>query len=370
MQQKKRDDLELRSEGTPFVILPWQRWIHSSRMWMRHLATLVIAVIGVIAIMGVIGGFVSSHAILPAENGELAVDAIVHISPGSTSRDIGRLLEENDMIRDARIFVVLSRFLGLDDELQAGDYLLSPGMNLLEIVSRLREGRVVTEKVTIKEGMNLRQIASLLASKGLVDEERFLTLAQNDTLIYGEKCPLDKPTPSLEGYLYPDTYIFVRGQSEEEIIKRMVNRFVEVAVPVLQSYDGETAYTMHELVVLASIIEKEAMVNRERPIISGVFHNRLRINMPLQSDPTVQYLMDKPRAKLYYSDLAIDSPYNTYKYKGLPPGPISSPGLASLQAAVNPAEVDYLYFVARGDGTHVFSRTFAEHVRARRRVGW
>lgn len=368
MQQERRDDLALRGEGSSFV--PWQRLAHSSRKMARHFVSVMMAAIGVLAIVGVVVGLASSYAILPAENGQLALDTVIHISPGSTSTDIGRLLEEEGMIRDARAFVTLSRVLGLDAHLQAGDYLLSPGMNLLEIVNRLREGRVVTERVTIREGMNLRQIAALLASKGLVDEERFLTLAQNDKLVYGDRCPIDKPIESLEGYLFPDTYIFVRGQSEEDIIKRMVNRFLEVAMPVLESYDGEIPYTPHELVSLASIIEKEAMVDRERPIISAVFHNRLKINMPLQSDPTVQYVMEKPRAKLYYSDLAIDSPYNTYKYKGLPPGPISSPGLASLQAAVNPADVDYLYFVARGDGTHVFSRTFAEHVRARRRVGW
>lgn len=369
MQQTQNGDMQ-RSGEDLFAQLPRRSWVKAFQRIGRSLGEFGAWIFGLIAVTAVVVGFVSSHAVLPVENSKLAASAVVHISPGSTSADIARLLENENMIRDSRAFTVLSRVLRLDDRLQAGDYLFSPGMNVLQIVRHLESGNVVTARVTIPEGVNLRQIASLLAARGLVDPERFLRLARDERLIYGDNPPIPKPTPSLEGYLFPDTYVFVQGQSEEDIIKRMVNRFIEVALPVLAAGPAGSKYSVHELVTLASIIEKEAMLDRERPIISGVFHNRLRIGMPLQSDPTVQYIMDEPRPKLYYSDLAIDSPYNTYKYPGLPPGPISSPGKASLAAVANPADVKYLYFVARGDGTHVFSRTFAEHVRARREVGW
>ena len=201
-----------------------------------------------------------------------------------------------------------------------------------------------------------------------MNKERFLELVRDERLIYGDNGPIEKPTYDLEGYLFPDTYFFVRSQPEEEIIKRMVHRFSQVAEGILEDTPLPEGFSLHEMVTLASIIEKEVLVDREAPLVSAVFWNRLRIGMPLQSDPTVQFLMDRPR-KLYYGDLAIDSPYNTYKYRGLPPGPIASPGTVSIRAALQPSDDDYLYFVAKGDGTHAFSKTFAQHRAARNRYG-
>lgn len=340
---------------------------------LQDLCILFIRVLGWILcftlLVGVIAAILASYVILPPENAQMAAGSIIHVSPGSTSEDIGRLLQQAGVVRSQLAFTWMSRLLGLDERLQAGDYRLSPGMNLLEIIERLEAGRVIVVRVTIPEGLTAREIAARLAQKRLVDEQRFLTLVRDERLVYGENAPIDKPTVNLEGYLFPDTYRFTRDQSEEEIIKTMVRRFQEVALPVIQDLAGEQGATVHEIVTLASMIEKEVMVDRERPLVSAVFWNRLKIGMPLQSDPTVQFVMEQPRRKLYYADLAIDSPYNTYKYRGLPPGPIASPGLASIKAALQPAQVDYLYFVAKGDGTHAFSRTYREHKAARRRYG-
>ena len=353
-----------------FVAIPWQRWRCYLRQGIHWVLQFLVGIVALGAVVLMVLGFVSSHASLPLANPKLAVESILHIPAGSSSAEIGRLLEEQSIVRSGIMFSRVSQLLGTDQRLQAGDYLLSPGMNLMEIIGNLESGRVATKRVLIHEGMNAEQIAQRLADYGLVDKERFLALVADERLIYGDSFPVPKPYPALEGYLFPDTYIFAVGQSEEEIIKKMVARFVEVALPELETKAEAIGYTVHEIVTLASIIEKEAMVERELPIISGVFHNRLNVGMRLQSDPTVQYVMENPRPRLYLRDLEIDSPFNTYKYAGLPPGPISSPGKAALLAAAEPADVDYMYFVAKGDGTHVFSRTYAEHLRNRRRVGW
>ncbi|NMB44960.1 MAG: endolytic transglycosylase MltG [Firmicutes bacterium] len=330
-------------------------------------------ILGRLLCIGLLLGFglvlIASRAILPPANAKLAAASIIRVSPGSSSWDIGDMLSQAGVIRSKTAFAVASRLLGLEQRLQAGDYRLSPGMDLFEVMRHLEAGRVATVRVTIPEGLSLEAIADRLAAADIVDRDRFLTLVRDDRLIYGDNSPIDKPTASLEGYLFPDTYFFVRNQPEEEIIKRMVHRFTEMVDPVLEEVQLPADFSLHEIISLASIIEKEVMVSREAPLVSAVFWNRLRIGMPLQSDPTVQYAMERPQRKLYLSDLALDSPYNTYKYRGLPPGPIASPGLASIKAALQPAEVDYLYFVAKGDGTHAFSRTFQQHRAARRRYG-
>jgi len=315
-----------------------------------------------------LGGIVIISLMMPAASPGNAEAVLFAVPAGSTAADIGRALEEAGLIRSARHFELVSRLMGLDQRLQAGDYLLSADMNLLSIVRQLEAGKIYTVRVTIPEGMHLRQIADLLARHGLVDRARFLQLASDDTLVYGNNPPIDKPVRSLEGYLFPDTYLLSPAMTEEQIIRRMVSRFLEVAGPVIQSKEAPLGLSMHEVVTLASIVEAEALYQREKPIIASVFLNRLRINMPLQADPTINYLFDEHRSRILYADLEIDSPYNTYRYSGLPPGPIGSPGLSAIRAVLEPAETDYLFFVARGDGTHVFTRTFAEHVRARQRL--
>ncbi|MBO8141456.1 MAG: endolytic transglycosylase MltG [Firmicutes bacterium] len=325
--------------------------------------------IGVAGLLTLVGGVVIGTILIPVAPSGGAEAVIFTVPAGSTAEEIGMRLEEAGLIRSARHFQLANRVLGLDERLQAGEYLLSPEMDLLTIIRRLEQGQVRTVRVVIPEGVNLRQIADILDRHGLVNRERFLELALDDSKVYGANRPIRKPVPSLEGYLFPDTYILTPSMTEEQIIRRMVSRFLEVAAPVIREHPAPLGLDLHQVVTLASIVEAEALYAREHPIIASVFLNRLRSGMPLQADPTVQYVLEERRSRLLYADLEVDSPYNTYRYSGLPPGPISSPGLSAIRGVLSPAETDYYFFVARGDGTHVFTRTFNEHVRARRQVG-
>ncbi|MGB4378645.1 MAG: endolytic transglycosylase MltG, partial [Limnochordia bacterium] len=299
-----------------------------------------------------------------------SLDRIVEIPLGTPAGRISRMLEEQGLIRSAFIFDIMLKITNRDSQLKAGEYLLNPAMNTMEVIQKLNEGTIVTHRIMIPEGYELKQIAAVLAREGVVDPERFLMLTQNAELVFGEQFPVELPIPSLEGYLFPDTYHFAKEQSEEAIIRQMVSRFVDVVISKVDLSLLDDKYTLHEVITLASIVEKEVIYDFERPLVAAVYHNRLNIGMRLQADPTVRYVMTENRSRVLYSDLEIDSPYNTYRYDGLPPGPIASPGLKSIMAVLEPADVDYLYFVAKNDGTHVFSRTFEEHVAARRALGY
>jgi len=299
-----------------------------------------------------------------------SLDRIVEIPLCTPAGRISRMLEEQGLIRSAFIFDIMLKITNRDSQLKAGEYLLNPAMNTMEVIQKLNEGTIVTHRIMIPEGYELKQIAAVLAREGLVDPERFLMLAQNAELVFGEQFPVELPIPSLEGYLFPDTYHFAKEQSEEAIIRQMVSRFVDVVISKVDLSLLDDKYTLHEVITLASIVEKEVIYDFERPLVAAVYHNRLNIGMRLQADPTVRYVMTENRSRVLYSDLEIDSPYNTYRYDGLPPGPIASPGLKSILAVLEPADVDYLYFVAKPDGTHQFSRTFEEHVAARRALGY
>ncbi len=304
----------------------------------------------------------------PVNTGPIVFDQVVVIEQGMSGKKIGKMLQNKGIIGNHNLFNFMLHWTKTESKLQAGEYLLSPAMNIFRVIDQLKDGKVVTHQVVIPEGYQLKQIASLLASRDLVDENRFLELAQNASLIYGDNIPLELPISSLEGYLFPDTYHFAKGQSEEAIIGHMVARFIDYAIPQVDL--EATDFTLHEIVTLASIVEREVIRDFERPIVAAVYLNRLDIKMRLQADPTVRYVMTEERSRVLYSDLEIDSPYNTYRYDGLPPGPIASPGLRSMLAVLEPADVDYLYFVSKGDGTHQFSHTFNEHVAARRQLGY
>lgn len=332
-------------------------------------ARLLVAAIGLLGIAALTAAAAYSYITMPLTSAVDAETVIVSIPTGTSGRTIAEMLEDNGLIRDRRHFSWVSRLHGLESAMQAGDYLLSSDMDLLTIMHTLQHGRVEPVRVTIPEGLHLRQIADALSARGLVDRERFLALANDETLVYGDRPPIVKPHPSLEGYLFPDTYQFTQSMTEEQIIRIMVNRFIEVAMPVINERPAPLGLDVHEVVTLASIVEKEALLRREQPIIASVFINRLRIDMPLQADPTIKYLFDEHRTRLLYADLDIVSPYNTYRNRGLPPGPIASPGVDAIRAVLQPDDTDLFFFVARGDGTHVFTRTFNEHVRARQQLG-
>jgi UPF0755 protein len=282
---------------------------------------------------------------------------VVLIRPNSGRLGIASALKDAGVIRSRLAFLAVAVARGTHRRLLAGEYEFTPGIPLLEIIRRLEQGRGLVYQVTIPEGLAGRQIAELLADRGLIDRDRFVTLLRDRAMLgrFGLE------GESLEGYLFPDTYRLIKGLSEEAIMQRMVRRFQEIFGPEQQARAGELRMTVPEVVTLASLVEREAHVPEERPLISAVFHNRLRRGMPLQSDPTVMYALSRFSGKLTKANLQAPSPYNTYLRQGLPPGPIANPGRASIMAALYPAPSRYLYFVSKNDGTHAFSTTLREH---------
>lgn len=287
----------------------------------------------------------------------------VEVEDGASMAEVADLLYAQQLIRNPVFFRYYARLRSVDSRLQPGEYAFSPGMSPGEILRRLTAGQVVIHKITIPEGMKVEQVADLLAAQGVVDREAFLAAAANRDLVADflpEDADLAQP---LEGYLFPATYEYRRGVTAEELVSMMVDRFRQVWTPELRERAAEIHMTLHEVVTLASIIEEEAQAADERPRISGVYHNRLRIGMKLDADPTVGYAVDKlPGEELLWEDLLVDSPYNTYLNAGLPPGPIACPGEASIRAALYPEAHDYWYFVAKGDGSgeHYFAETLEE----------
>jgi UPF0755 protein len=280
------------------------------------------------------------------------IQKIINIPSGTNAKEIVHILEKNEIIRKNNyLFIILIKLSKLEDKLKFGEYNLSPSLNMLQILNKLARGEIVVYKITIPEGYTSIQIAELLDKKEIVEKESFLKLVK-----YGEK--------SWEGYLFPDTYEVPKKFGAENMFKLMLSNFERVAVDnKLINKAEQTGFTMDEIITLASIIEKEAKFAEEKRQISSVFHNRLKSGMKLQSCATIQYILGKPKEKLEESDLEIESPYNTYLYKGLPPGPICNPGIDSIVAALEPANEDYLFFVLGDNGRHIFSKTYEEHLK-------
>jgi len=292
-----------------------------------------------------------------AGSGNDATPRIVLIRPHTSSFGIATALKEAGVIRSRLGFLAAAIIQGAHRRLLPGEYEFEQKVSLLEVIRRLEQGRGLVHQVTIPEGLAAQQVAQLLAERGLVDRDRFLGLLRDRALLERHGVERD----SLEGYLFPDTYRLVKGQGEDAIIHGMVRRFHEVFGPEEQARAGKLGMSVHDVVTMASLIEREAKVPQERPLISAVFHNRLRVRMPLQSDPTVLYALSRFSGRLTKANLQAPSPYNTYVNHGLPPGPIANPGRASIMAALHPAGTRYLYFVSRNDGTHAFSKTLREH---------
>jgi len=279
---------------------------------------------------------------------------------------VGRIavrLAEAGIVRDPLKFRLLARLRGQDTRLQAGEYRLSPAMTPSRVLDTLARGRVHLRRVTVPEGVNRVQIASRMEAAGLVTAAAFEAAAVDPELLRRERID----AASFEGYLFPDTYRFPAAATAADIVRAMVARFREVYGPARRRRTEAMGWTVHQVVTLASIIEKETAVAAERPLISAVFHNRLRRGMRLETDPTVIYGIEDFDGNLTRKHLATPTPYNTYRIRGLPPGPIASPGAAAIEAALHPADSGHLFFVARRDGTHQFSTTLAEHNRAVRK---
>jgi UPF0755 protein len=282
---------------------------------------------------------------------------IVEIPAHEGALGIAARLREAGVVRSRIAFLGLTAAQGRIRSLKAGEYEIPRDASTVDIVDLLASGRVRQHLVLHREGASVAELARLLEAERLAQAEDVVRTAADERL----RRTLGVDAPSLEGYLFPDTYQFVRGMSVEEMLGRMVQRMRAKLTPELVARARARGLDVHQLLTLASIIEREAVDPSEQRLISAVFWNRLALGMPLQADPTVQYAMAKERRTLTRADLATDHPYNTYARRGLPPGPIASPGLAAIAAAVDPAPVKYLYFVARDDRRHHFSTTVAEH---------
>jgi len=281
-----------------------------------------------------------------------ATQKVVNIPSGTNAKGIVDVLEKNEIIRKNNYTIrILTKLLKLEDQLKYGEYNLSPSMNMLQILDKLVKGEVIVYKITIPEGYTCTQIAELLGKKEIAEKEAFLKLVKDSEKIS-------------EGYLFPDTYEVPKKYGAEKMSKVMLSNFNQIAIEnKFTEKAEEIGFSLDEIIILASIIEKEAKFSDEKNKVSSVFHNRLKKDMKLQSCATIQYILGKPKEKLEESDLKIDSPYNTYLYKGLPPGAICNPGLDSIIAALEPEEEDYLYFVLGENGKHIFSKTYQEHLR-------
>ncbi len=296
--------------------------------------------------------------VIPAH--ERPPSKIVVVPDGSTFQFVASLLERERLIKSHSAFVLLGKSQSVDRKVHAGEYELNPAMTPAEILSKLLSGQVVFHPFTIPEGLTLTQIADLISQQGVTDRAEFIRLAKDRTFI----ASLGIKAETLEGYLYPNTYKFPRTVKAREVLVAMVEQLRQVVGPDLLVRMQELKMTMHEVLTLASVIEKETGSGGERPEISAVFHNRLKKHIPLQSDPTVIYGLTAFDGNLHKKDLSNPSPYNTYRVRGLPPGPIANPGIQAIRATLYPSDSHSLYFVSRNDGTHQFSATLIEHNQA------
>ncbi len=299
-------------------------------------------------------------------------DISLKIEEGSSVNRIGQLLEEKGLIRSKLAFKLVAKKSGLASDLKSGDYRLSTGMTLDEIIGELVEGPDLDiVKFTIPEGYELKQIAERLSGLDLVDEERFLELTGKKENFEDDFSFLKdlESGQSLEGFLFPATYEVFKNDSEEAIIGRMLRAFENIYNKDIKPSLGKSKLDLNELVTLASIVEREGKLDSERPLMSAVFYNRLDQGINLGSCATVQFILGERKPVLSTADTKIQSPYNTYINSGLPPAPIASPGEKSILAAINPADVDYLYFVKTGeDGSHTFTKTFKDHKEAKKNM--
>lgn len=290
----------------------------------------------------------------------LGVVRTLDIPEGATFRQAAELLQEARLLTHQWGFLLLGKLTASDRRIVAGEYALRSDMSPKELLAELRSGHVLLHPVTIPEGYTAAQIAELLDHKGILDGNEFLRLVHDRAFIR----TLRLETDSLEGYLFPNTYRLAKRANSQEVIEAMVGGLRQVFTPEWQARAKDVNMSVHDVLTLASVIEKESGVEAERELVSAVFHNRLRRRIPLQSDPTVIYGIPNFNGNLTKKDLADANPYNTYRITGLPPGPIANPGAEAIRAALYPVPTSYLYFVSRNDGTHQFSSTLAEHNRA------
>ncbi len=323
------------------------------------------AVLLMVSVLVVVGSAAAVWLLIGAERpykGYDGTEQFVEVPPGAGPASIGRRLAESGVIRDQVSFRVALARSGQARRLQAGEYRFDRPMNTREVIDKIARGDVFLRPITFPEGLTVRQMSEIYEREGGGSKAEFLRASRNASLIRD----LDSAAQDLEGYLFPDTYQLPRSTTADQLIERMVTAFRDVLTPDLVQRATARGLSVRELVTLASLVEKETAKAEERRVVAAVYTNRLRIGMGMQCDPTVIYALEragKYTGDLTREDLRFDSPYNTYRYAGLPPGPIASPGRASVEAAASPADVPYVYFVSRNDGSHVFSATLDEHNR-------
>lgn len=304
-----------------------------------------------------------AYSLMPVDRTGAA--RFVEVPRGATTDQIGSRLHDAGLVRSRWAFTAAARAKGVAGRLREGEYRLSPAMPLLEIVDILARGDVVLRRVTIPEGYTAEQIVDTLTAAGIGTREGLTEFVRHG----GDRFPYAflrrAPGGSLEGFLFPDTYFIPRHLADREVVSLFLTRFADAVVPRWR--ETAPARSLFDVVIVASLIEREAKVSSERPLIAGVLYNRLAKGMRLEVDATVLYALGRHKDTVTLDDLAVDSPYNTYRHAGLPPGPIANPGLASITAALEPARTPYLFYVARADGSHVFSRTLTEHLIAIRK---
>lgn len=288
---------------------------------------------------------------------------LITIKQGTPAKVIAEELEKQKLIKNAFVFRFVAKLQGLENSLQAGEYSLSPAMPIRQMLSMMSQGQTAYQEITIPEGYTVDQIADLLAEKKLASPTKFKAVAKNYTP-FSYMTPTPNTKYSVEGFLFPDTYRLARGTSEEALITMMVKQFDAKLNPEFRQRATALGISIRDVIIMASLVEKEAKLNEEQPIIAGVFANRIKQNMPLQSCATIQYILGNPKAELTIQDTQIVSPYNTYQNMGLPPGPIANPGTAAIKAVLFAEKTDYLYFVADQQGKHHFSTTYGEHLTA------
>jgi len=317
-----------------------------------------------VIVLAVLGAIVARIAIAETRpyKGYAESEQFVEIPQGAGPASIGKRLVDAGIIRDTLGFRFEIARTRTGRRLQAGEYRFDRPMTVQEVVAKIARGDVYLVPITFREGLTIPEMAALFEARGLGPAAEFTTAASDEQLIRS----IDPAARDLEGYLFPDTYATARHTTASELVPRMVAGFERVLTPDIRSAASARGLSVRALVTLASIVEKETGKPEERRLVAAVYSNRLRIGMPLQCDPTVIYALqraDQYHGNLTHENMQIDSPYNTYRYPGLPPGPIASPGRASLEAAANPADAPYLYFVARGNGSHVFAASLEEHSR-------
>lgn len=326
---------------------------------MRKLALLF--VLAVVALVGssVLVGTILWTRITERYRGYDAAEQFVEVPPGASAAEIRRRLVERGIVRDDFTVRAALFWTGHAERLKAGEYRFERPMSAVEVLDRIAQGSVYTRLLTFPEGLTIPEMARIYAAQGFGDAGRFEESAADARLIHD----LDPRAGDLEGYLFPDTYTLPRTIDAAQLMTVMVDAF-RSAHPDLRARAEAQGLTVREVVTLASIVEKETGRAEERPLVAAVYRNRMRIGMGMQADPTVVYALQKAGrydGNIRRSDLDFDSPYNTYRYRGLPPGPIAAPGEAAVDAVLAPADVPYLYFVSRNDGSHVFAETYAQH---------